>query len=650
MKKSSRAKIFFDSVLRGPSLFSYLKNQSRRRGVFWLDYFCPPILSETVLPEWLFSFKRVGLCVVFLLFIIFSGRLIYLQAFLGKYYSELASQNRLRQSLVRAERGVIYDQHGQSLVENKAGFRVSVELPKLEENEDCKEAWEELGKILSLEPLWISQRIARAQEQLMKKVVLASSISHDTVLLIEEELWHWPMVTIEIDPVRSYLLGESSAHVLGYLGEISSQELEKKKWFYYDMGDWVGKLGLESFYDQYLHGLNGSRIYETMSNGLGVAELSIDLGRSGLSLMTNLDANLQKAAYDYLKEQVSLSSAFGGAVVAQDTRTGAVLALVSYPSFDPNLLSRSLDASSYKELISIPNHPFFNRAVEGLYPPGSIFKLVTGSGILEEGIASPDDLINDEGGISVGIYHYGDWKPEGHGRVSFVKALAQSCDTYFYIFGGGYKEHFGLGVDGIFAWAKYYGYGDYSGIDLPGESAGLVPNAEWKQENIKEKWYLGDTYHYAIGQGYLLAAPLQVNNATVAVANGGTLFEPWLAKAILYSPGEIKEEFYPRILRQNFVSAETLSYVKEGMRQAVLEGGTAYPLRDFSIACGAKTGTAEFGDPAGRTHAWFTAFCPFENPEIAVTVLLEAGGEGSSQAGPVVRKVMEEYFSNRLDF
>lgn len=651
MRFYNKAITFFDQVSyrRRPIRQGSRQRQVARPSV--IDGASFPTLPGSHFLNWAgesYSLKIIIFFIV-LLSLVFFGRLFYLQVFLGNYYTLLASQNRLRSAVVRGERGVIYSADGQLLARNSAGFRVLINLPKLEDNVSYDSVWKEIGSILNVNSDRIADRLEWALKQNQSQLILASAVPHEQVLRLEENIWKWPMLEIEIDPIRNYPLSEVSAHVLGYLGEISSQELENKRWFYYDLGDWVGKSGLEKVYDHYLHGLNGSRLFEARSDGLGISELSVDTGRAGFSLKTSLQPNLLEVSFNALKEQLSVSGGKGGVVVAQDVNTGRVLSLVSYPSFDPNIFSQLVDNKQYQELISDPGLPFFNRSVEGLYPPGSVFKLTVGSGILEEGVAKPDQVFVDSpGGISVGIYTFGDWKPEGHGLVTFTKAIAQSCDTYFYSFGGGYKGIHGLGVDGIKKWAGLYGYGSLSGVDLPGEVGGLLPDPAWKESALKESWYLGDTYHYSIGQGYMLATPLQVNNATVAIANGGNLLQPLIVESILYSPGEVKELITPNIIRKDFVSPQTLALIRQGMREAVLEGGTAYPLRDFSIECGAKTGTSEFGDPKDRTHAWFTAFCPFDKPEIAVTVLLESAGEGSSQAGPVVRKVMESYFGDRV--
>jgi len=585
---------------------------------------------------------------IWAIFFVAAARLFQLQVFQGAYYSSLSEDNRLRSSLIRAERGVIYDSDGQLLVRNRPGFRVAIEVPKVASIQDDAAIWEKLGQLLSLSPEDIERELREAMENNLAQVTLASAVEYGVALEVESNLWRWPMVLVEVDPVRYYPLGPAASHLLGYVGEISQEELEAKRWYHYSLGDWTGKVGLELEYDQVLHGRDGVRVFETEAGGRSLRELSRQEPEMGLAIKTSLKSDLIEAAYRSLEKMVGETGAVGGALVAQRVSNGEVLALVSYPSYDSNIFSRQLSFAEYQSLVEDPRQPMFDRAIGAIYPPGSVFKIIVGSAFLDEGVVTPTTSIFDEGGITVGSFSFADWKPGGHAEVDFVRALAVSCDTYFYIFGGGYNMYPGIGPERIADWSRRYGFGKKTGIDIPSEAPGLVPDPSWKQETLGEPWYLGNTYHYAIGQGDLAATPLQVNNATVAVANGGVLYRPRIVSAVLYSLGEIKKEYPVEIINQDFVSSETLSWVREGMRQAVLEGGTAYPLRDFPIECGAKTGTAEFGHPEDKTHAWFTAFCPFDRPEIAVTAVLEEGGEGSHHAGPVVRKVMETFFKDKL--
>jgi penicillin-binding protein 2 len=321
--------------------------------------------------------------------------------------------------------------------------------------------------------------------------------------------------------------------------------------------------------------------------------------------------------------------------VVQDVKNGEILALVSWPSFDPTPFATGISESEYQKLLTDPRRPLFNRAISASFPPGSTFKLVTATAALEEKVITPSTLIDDKGFIAVGSFIFKGWAPEGLGLVNLETAIAKSSDIYFYTVGGGYGSQRGVGVEKLADWARRLGLGAETGIDLVGEVSGLVPDEEWKLAARGEPWYIGNTYHMSIGQGDVLVTPLQLNNLVVAIANGGTLFKPFLVKDVP-----------PEILRADVASAETLDLVRQGMRAAASPGGTAYPVYDFKVAVAGKTGTSETGGKE-KTHAWFTCFAPFESPEIAVTVFLEEGGEGSHDTAPVARQILENYFKGR---
>lgn len=417
---------------------------------------------------------------------------------------------------------------------------------------------------------------------------------------------------------REYIYGEALAHVLGYLGETSSEELED----YYKAGDIVGKMGVEKGNDKVLRGIDGGVLVETGSQGEVIREIKEQEPKEGKSLTLTLDLGLQKKAFQELKARK-------GVIIASNPKNGQILALLSSPSFDPNIFI--LQTKDIDKVLNDSSQPMFNRAIAGLYPPGSIFKIVTAIAGLEEKKIDKSTLVEDTGEIKIGDFVYSNWYFTQYGKtegmVDIVKAIKRSNDIYFY------KVGEWLGIGRLVEWAKYFDLGARTGIDIPGEAQGLIPTPEWKKKTKLESWYLGDTYITAIGQGNLQLTPLQVNQMSSVIASSGLLCQPHLLKD--------KDDLCQKLK----IKPKNLALVKEGMKQACEEKGTGWPFFDFSPSVGCKTGTAEYGDPQDRTHAWFTVFAPWQEPEIVVTVLLEGAGEGSYQAAPVAKELLEYWFT-----
>jgi penicillin-binding protein 2 len=559
-------------------------------------------------------------------------RLFSLQVIYGRQNFLLSEGNRLLSQVVRPERGVIYDRHHQVLARNQPGFSVFWELGDGDST-----------LVPSLPFADVAAKISAATAQQKTRVLLQGGVDRDTVLRLEANRERFPHLLTEVSPVREYLDGALWAHVLGFVGEASLSDLETFADWGMRSGDSVGKTNLERSFQAYLSGSAGEQLLEVDAFGYRFEKLNETPAVPGYNLLTTLDGGLQKAAMNALAEGVEKSGAVGGAVVVQRVSDGEILALVSWPSFDANLFARGISLTDYQKLLDDPRRPLFNRAVSGAFPPGSTFKVVMATAALEEGVITPQTVIDDKGSISVGGRVFKGWAPEGLGPVSLKTAIAKSSDIYFYTVGGGYGGQRGLGVEKIAEWAKHFGLGQETGVALSAETEGLVPDPAWRQETYGEPWYIGHTYNISIGQGDLLVTPLQLNNLVVAIANGGTLFRPRLVKQILAAEGYVLQEFESEILRSSLASPSALVQVREGMRAACQPGGTAYPLFDFKVPVAGKTGTSESGRK-DKTHAWFTAFAPFDAPEIAVTVFLEEGGEGSHDAAPVVRKILEEYF------
>jgi len=421
---------------------------------------------------------------------------------------------------------------------------------------------------------------------------------------------------------REYVYDKAMAHVIGYVGEVSEEELES-----YSMGDIIGKMGIEQEYDQVLRGQAGGILVEKDTDGQVVREIGRRESIAGQSLQLTIDAGLQRRADEVMAGRK-------GAVVASDPHSGEILALVSSPSFDPGKVERYLDN---KDL------PMFNRTISGEYPPGSVFKIVTATAALEEGKVDEQTEIEDTGEIKVGIWRFGNWYYDQYGQkdgvLKIVRAIARSNDIFFYKLGEW------LGIELLSDWAKYFGLAIQSGIDIPGEAFGLMPTPDWKEEYKGEDWYLGDTYITAIGQGNILMTPLQVNRMAGVIASNGKLCQPLVV-------AHETEDGKQGNCQQLDISDKTLASIKEGMKQVCETGGTAWPFFEFKVKGNriyvvGKTGTAEFGDVEERTHAWFTGFAPAEEPEIVITVLLEAAGEGSYQAAPVAKELLSYWFSRQ---
>ncbi|MFH1088712.1 MAG: penicillin-binding transpeptidase domain-containing protein, partial [Patescibacteria group bacterium] len=365
---------------------------------------------------------------------------------------------------------------------------------------------------------------------------------------------------------------------------------------------------------------------------------------SGLTLQSTIDLDLQKALYQALNKVIEQNNSSGGAVVALDPRNGEILAMVSEPSFNPKNFVKGLTPEQYTETFDNPDHPFINRVITGEYPSGSTIKPVIATAALEEHIVTPQTEFLSTGGIRINEWFFPDWQSGGHGLTNLNKAIAESVNTYFYTIAGGYEEFEGMGVNVMNKYTRAFGFSNKTGIDLNNEQEGFLPTKEWKQEYKNERWYIGDTYHYAIGQGDVLVTPLQIANATAVIANGGTLYKPRLVKNWLSSDGLVIDQVSSEILNDQVASPQNLGYVKNALREAVVSG-SGRSLSTFQVPVAGKTGTAQVSG-SDRYHSWFTAFAPYDSPEIVITAIVEQGGEGHATALPVVKSGLTQYFSD----
>ncbi|MCF6096595.1 penicillin-binding protein 2 [Thermovorax subterraneus] len=480
-------------------------------------------------------------------------------------------------------------------------------------------------------------------------VRLKTNVDMETVAKIEER--RLPGVYIEVEPIRNYIYGSLAAHVFGYVGEINQEELKALRDKGYRPGDLVGKMGLEKVLETYLKGENGGRQVEVTATGKPIRTLGEKPAIPGATVNLTLDLKLQQVAEKALEEQLKklqtdkrnpLPNAKRGAVVVLNVKTGEVLAMASYPSFDPNMFARGITQKEWESLASNPLRPMVNIAISEVYPPGSVFKMVTATAALEEKVTDENEKIRDRG-VYWTIAPKKDWKPGGHGIVDMVKAIAESCNIYFYEMGRR------LGIDTIEKYARMYGLGKPTGIELPGEKSGNVASREYKQKVFSRPedkiWYPAETLDAAIGQGYHQYTPLQIATYISAIANEGYWMKPYLVKSIVDSKGNVVYERKPEVAGKVQVSKKTFEIIKRGMRGVVLPGGTAYSVfSDFPIAVGAKTGTAQW-DVKKTPHGWFVAFAPFDDPEVAVVVFIEQAGTGGTTGGPVAKAVLSAYFN-----
>jgi len=633
----------------GPSFSNYIESKKKgkvRSSLSIYSYIAHPALKKSKIVDKKALAWRILPFYILILFvgIVFIARLFSMQIInYGKYLS-LSEQNRVRTEIIRANRGVIVDEGGNIIARNKPGFRIAYDLT-LKEPLDGQ-IIQEISKDLDISIDFINDSINKSLETGLASATLKKGVTKDEALLIESKYAKSTRITVETSPIRDNLYPKETAHVVGYVGEISKIELDTLGKIYVS-GDTVGKLGVEEYYEKYLHGKNGSIKREYDSRGLSLSLENKTEAIFGDTLVLYLNINLQKAIYDILES----SSYKAGAVLVQDINNGGIVSLVSFPSYDSNLFNSSISELDYNNLINDPLNPLFNRAIAGQYAPGSTFKIVTASAAIAEKVIDPYKLINVPGSISVGTYVYKDWRLEGHGICDMQRAISVSSDVYFYALGGGYAPFGveGLGIEKLYLWGKNFGFGEPLGIDMLGEESGNLPTQKWKEETYGEPWYLGDSYISAIGQGYILATPLQLNSMTLAVANGGVLYEPRVAKSIISFSSKNQLDFpiniSPKVIRKNFLPPQIVDILHKGMLGACSQGGTAYTLFDFEPKVACKTGTSEFGvkDSLGnyKTHAWITLFAPYNNPKYALTVFLEEGGGGSDNAGEIARKILD---------
>ncbi len=570
----------------------------------------------------------IGIYIIVGLILLICLRLWQLQLLEGNKYKKLSEDNRLRILKTPAARGIIFDRNGVPLVKNIPFFSVSIVFDS--RNYPDVEA---LSTLLNMDRKELQQKLDRHNSPFIP-VKLKQGLNFKEIALIESRKSDFPGIFIETDVSREYLTGRVASHIIGYLGKINPSQLDDPDLRHLPAEAFTGQWGAEMLFDKELRGFSGQRIIEVDAMGRELKMFQEKSPIRGKDLKMSIDINVQKAAEE----------AFGGkngALVAIKPDSGEILALVSLPSFDPNAFSRGISSKEWNSLMTDRKKPMLNRAIQSQYPPGSIFKLITAIAALEEGVIDPNTKINCTGALHYGRWSFGCWKKGGHGAVDMHRAIVESCDVYFYELG---KR---LGIDRIHKYALLFGLGSETGIEFMPvkERKGLIPNVQWKKEKINQPWYLGDTFISAIGQGFVSITPIQAAMMTATFANGGYVYKPVL------TVGNNEP------IRKINLKPETIRIIREAFSGVVNEpNGTAHSSRSSIIKIAGKTGTAQVvgkgkkatGEKA-QDHAWFIAYAPDDEPEIAVSVFVEHGGSGGAVAAPIAKKVIEAYFKKNGD-
>lgn len=580
------------------------------------------------------------LVVCLVLFAVLLGRMVYLQLWRGDYYAKQSDGNRLRQSRILAPRGIIYDSEGKELVNNLPGYAVVLQ----KQSSYKPETLQRLSNLLQMPVEEINAKI-KASENFYEPIMLKNNLDQQMVTKIEEQRRYMPEVMLSVQPIRNYPYHELAVHALGYVGEVSAYEIEKGLFKNITQGSLVGKAGLEKTYDKYLRGEDGAFMEEVDVAGNVVKHYDSVQPIPGKNLKLTIDYELQKELEAFTDKHLAFLRSSGiapgaraAAVVAIDPRNGAVRAMVSRPGYDPNWFVHGISSKNWNSINNDPNYPMNNNVITGEYPPGSTFKIVTGSAAFELKKVGLNEPIFD-GGFHPMVPTMGNAGGEVLGWLTFIKALAMSDNVYFYELG------YRVGIDNIEKYAHIFGFGERTGIDLEGESKGLVASKKVKREIWDEDWRLGDTFNAAIGQGFNLTTPIQLSVMLSIVANGGTKYQPYLVDSITNNDGSLFEKPKRAEGKHIDVSQQTIDYIRMGMSATTQEGGTASYFAGLPKPIAGKTGTAE--NSHGRDHGLFVAYGPVDDPELVVVCIVEQGGFGSIAAGPIVYKAFEEFFQEK---
>ena len=579
-------------------------------------------------------------------------RSFLLQVVNGQRNFELAEGNRIRQKVISAARGVIYDRNNKVLAGNTASFDVTV-VPRLLPREgNARQAiYSRLAATVGGNAAEVAKKSESKGLFELQPQLVFSKLDREKALALDQSIGEMTGFSLDVNPIREYINSQLLSHFIGYTGRVSAEELQRTR--DYLPSDYVGKLGLEKFYEETLRGVNGSQQTEVDATGRPIKILASKQAQAGQNLVLTIDSELQAKLAESLQSQLDASGATKASGVALDPRTGEILAAVSLPGYDNNLFSKGISAGDYNRLLNDKAQPLFNKVTAGAYPTGSIIKPLVAAAALQERVVTPGTTVNDTGQLEVPNqydpktkYIFRSWEPGGLGIVNLKRAIAVSSNIFFFTVGGGYADIRGLGIDRLASYYGKFGLGQKAGVDLPEETAGRVPTPAWKKQVKGEDWFTGDTYNVSVGQGDILASPLQMAVATAAVANGGKVMQPHFLKEILEPRGNDVRSFAPKTLRADFIAPEHLRLVREGMREVVSTGTACCQIEaQVSVPVAGKTGSAETDPGAKKPHAWFSAFAPYDNPTITIVALIENSGEGSRFAAPAVRDTLAWYFN-----
>ncbi len=589
-----------------------------------------------------FLFYSAAAAAIFLLLLL---RLWYLQVISYEDLHDRSVRNRTRILSFDAPRGPIFDRNGVLLVGNRPSFQISV---MRQDVEDRTLLFKRLSPLLNIEIPELELRWQQGKRfPIYRPIPLATDVSREIMERVQEHGVDLSGILTEVRPVRDYLDHGSAAHLIGYLGEITKSELEDEKYARYRGGDFVGKTAVERTYESYLHGEKGQRLVEVDVRGKLLRQLQVEPAHPGNKIYLTLDRELQHAADEAFGDQT-------GAAVALDVKTGEILAMVSRPTFNPDLFAKGITGDEWRILALDNRHPLQNKVISGQYPPGSTFKMVVALAALRDGVIGTKKSIDCKGDFFIGGSRYRCWKKRGHGETNLKKALRESCDVWFYTVG------LGLGIDKLSKAAREFGLGAPTGYPLPGERAGLMPSQEWKHQRYNKPWYAGETVIASIGQGFVLATPLQLAVMTAAVANKGKVLKPQVIKKIEDWEGHLLLQPEVEVVRQINYSPEIWKAVQDGLVAVVNEPhGTGHAARLDNVLVAGKTGTSQVVrrrtdeeeelDKDGKTpyrfrpHALFVAYAPAEQPEIAIAVVVEHGQSGGRAAGPIAKRIIQRY-------
>ncbi len=598
---------------------------------------------ENVDSEWFSQRLSAALTMVIAAFVVLIARLLFLQVIEGGELRRLSETNSIRLKSVDAPRGLIYDAHDRLMADNRPSYDLSIIV---KDTNLLEQTIEKLSRYTGIDEAQLWENLEKAKgTRAYKPVLLKPDIGRDALAAIEVNRWDLPGIVVSVSPRRDYIFSPSSAHILGYMGEIGGEELKKKIYSDLRTGDFIGKNGIERAKEDWLRGKRGGQQVEVNATGQVVRVLNTVDATPGHNIVLSIDLPLQLTAEQLLTDKA-------GAAVALDPSTGQILAMASSPSFDQNAFIAGISHDAWNALISDPMRPFENKAVQAEYPPASTYKIIAAAAGLEEGLIDVNTTVFCPGFLKFGNRTYRCWKKWGHGEVTILKALSESCDVYFY------KLGLELGVDRLAWYARAFGLGEPTGVDLDHEADGLIPTAQWKKNRMGISWQRGETLSVVIGQGFNLTTPLQMAMAVAAVGNGGTRYRPKIVKTIRTADGKTVHESTPEVVGRLPISEKNLRLVREGLFQAVNDRrGTAWGSRLEGVAMCGKTGTAQV---VGRQekdadsdndwgtikdHAWFVAYAPREDPRIAVAVMVEHGEHGSSAAAPVAAEIIRFYLS-----